>query len=190
MEKSIKDLVVEDVIVRITLDGSFQRANIYRKSTVINDSVKTGFRNYLAQHLKQTLTEISARDAYTDEDHYNILQIFSENVGKEYQEILSEGKLRIGTAQKLLNLYWKFSWLLKPDIPKPIHCPFDSIVIAALNIPGNHILWTKMDSIQEYEALVTACKLQIGNLNVENCIADWELKLYSSKNNYNPIKAT
>lgn len=39
MEKSIKDLVVEDVIVRITLDGSFQRATIYRKSTVIQDSV-------------------------------------------------------------------------------------------------------------------------------------------------------
>ena len=61
MELSIKDSVIEDVIVRITLDGSFQRANIYRKSTVIPDSVKTEFRNYLAQQLKQTLTEISVK---------------------------------------------------------------------------------------------------------------------------------
>jgi len=182
--EELKYRVIEDVIVRITLDGSFQRANIYSKSTDIPEPRRTEFRSYLALELNKTLNRISGTKDYNDEDHYKIIQAFSDNVSEKYKLILENEKLRIGVSQKLINLYWKFSWLLKNDIIKPIHCPFDSIVIAQLPKLANQVPWTKMDSIDDYKALIAACHEIPAIHNSSKSIAEWELELYHGKNNY------
>lgn len=184
-EEELKALVIESLIVRNTMDGAFQRANIYSKSGNIDAEQKKHFRDFLAFQLKSTLSRISIISDYSDNHHYEIISEFSDTVSETYKDILKDGRLRIGHAQKLINLYWKLSWLLKKDIPKPIHCPFDSIIISKLPKEVRHITWTKMDKIDDYKALVSACREMLIVSDSNYCITDWELKVYYGVVNYN-----
>ena len=188
--EELRTLVIESLVVRNTLDGAFQRANIYKKSGDITTAQKKHFRDFLAFQLKLTLSRILIISDYTDNHHFEIITQFSETVSEKHKNILEDGRLRIGHAQKLINLYWKLSWLLKKDIPKPVHCPFDSIIISKLPKEVRHITWTKMDRIDDYKALVAACREMLTVSDTSYCITDWELKVYYDIVNYNTSEQT
>ncbi len=95
----------------------------------------------------------------------------------EFGQILKSNRFRIGTAQKILNLYLKYLWVLG-WIPEPLHCPFDSIVITELGLdPG--IKFTKFDSGEDYRRLVTMAAQNAKD--AELSIAQWELKLWNQR---------
>ena len=106
---------------------------------------------------------------------------FCKEATREHSQILQGKKMRIGNAQKFLNLYWKVCWLLKKGTPKPIHCPFDSIIMK--NLPRKvRVQWTQFDTIEEYKMLVKAVQLKKAR---NKSIAEWELEIYQKAVNYN-----
>lgn len=178
----IKQKATEDIIVRLTFDGSFQRAKLYKSNASVLE--RKLFRQHMAVKLAGILNKIQARKRYTDKDHYKTLVQFTLDIEKRFCHILQRGQFRLGNAQKFLNLYWKISWLLKKETKAPIHCPFDSIVIAKLDKRVRHIKWTKFDLIADYKKLVEAAKIAAGS----KTISAWELELYQSENNYKNLK--
>lgn len=175
----VKKSAVEDIIIRLTFDGAFQRSKIYKDHCT--DADRAAFRKSIVENLQITLAAILAKEGYSSEDHCKTILKFSNAISKKHSAILKGNKLRIGNAQKFLNLYWKISWLLKKDIRTPIHCPFDSVVIKKLDIGVRGILWTKFDSIQEYKQLVKAAATCTGP---DRSIAEWELEEYRKLINY------
>lgn len=172
----LKQEVIEAIIIRGTLDGALQRARVYNKNS--NELDRKKFRNSLANELMKILDKIHAKEHYTNEDHFQTIQNFAKHISDIHHDILDKGVLRVGVAQKMVNLYWKLSWILKPDIKTPKHCPFDSVVIKELDKSVHHIAWTKSDKITDYHKLVNAATLKAINAN---SIADWELEFYHLK---------
>ena len=156
----IKQDVIEGMVVRMTLDGAFQRAKIYNSEAEVSDKQRIHFRNSIALTLESTLIKIQAKNKYCDTEHYQTIEEFVERIGREHDNILHENRLRIGIGQKLINLYWKCSWILKPDITPLAHCPFDSVIIKKL---GSKIPWTKDINMADYQDLVRAAYLIAGH---------------------------
>lgn len=175
-KKEIRDRVIDTLIVRSTLNGGLQRSYIYKGK--VDGKRSKQFRNSLSKHLISTMNSIMLKKNYSDNDHFETIKRFSENISLEYKDILLSRRLRIGTAQKLINLYWKMCWLLKANFIKPLHCPFDSVVIKNLGSSVKNIAWTKFDTIEEYRRLVEAAYKK------DNSIADWELGFYINRINY------
>ena len=174
----IKKAATEGILVRLTFDGAFQRAKIYKKN--ISNVQRKEFRNSVAALLPKFLKKIQKRKRYSHSDHYKTIESFSNKVLKKHRGILGGNKLRIGNAQKFLNLYWKVSWLLHKGTSRPIHCPFDSIIMKRL--PKKvRVSWTQFDTIDEYKQLVEAVQTKIG---VDKSIAEWEMKIYLDSVNY------
>lgn len=140
-------------------------------------------RNSIAIELYATLKNILSKIEFSDEHHYEVIESFAKNISSKHKNVLKDDNLRIGIAQKLINLYWKFSWLLKQDVKMPLHCPFDSVVIKGLDKSVWGISWTKLEEISEYKMLVKAAREKADISG--KCIAEWELDFYHKKVNYN-----
>jgi hypothetical protein len=67
------------------------------------------------------------------------------------------------------------SWLLKPKIKVPLHCPFDNIIIKELDKSVHHIKWTQLDKIEDYKNLVDEVRRKVSG---RKSIAEWELETY------------
>ena len=90
----------------------------------------------------------------------------------------TEGRFRIGRAQKALNLYLKYLWAFG-WIPPPPHCPFDSVVLRELSLPKKHdIPWTKMDDVDVYRAWIEAAKRKAKTCGL--CLPRWEVKTWNN----------
>lgn len=140
----VVDKEIEAVILRITFQGAFQRANVYNVNC--KENKKTEFRKHLSKKLKMVLDNILNSGKYDDESHYETIKTFAKEVSNDEIsiDVLDKNRLRIGVAQKLINLYWKYSWLLKKT-KEPIHCPFDSILIYNIFKYKGKINWTEFD---------------------------------------------
>jgi hypothetical protein len=175
-----KEKVIQNIIIRLTLEGSLSRNKIYNKKA--KNSYRKDFRNYLAKELKKTLGQIISDNDYTEEKHFKKIISFSARVSKKHKEKLFRGCLKIGVSQKLINLFWKLSWLLKKNVREPIHCPFDRIVINELGRPLNKINWTEIKEIDIYKDLIASAKMIASKKR--KSIADWELKVHENEVNY------
>ena len=82
-------------------------------------------------------------------------------------------RIRIGSAQKALNLFLKYLWCIG-EAPEPPHCPFDFQIISKLP-PAVRCNWTELDSIETYRALVAAAKTAAAGQS----LAEWELAEYN-----------
>lgn len=182
-----KNEEIENVILKITFQGAFQRANVYIDTSKFEkidrnrvERKKIKLRNFASKKLKETLSNILSFEVYDDNMHYSIIKNFANEISdSEFKAIIAGGRLRIGIAQKLINLYWKYSWILKPNIATPIHCPFDSIVIndiIAFKERGK-VNWTEFDEKDDvYLELVERAKQFSGDKY--SSIAEMELVEY------------
>lgn len=176
--RATKRTIIQSIISRGTLDGALQRNRIY-KPHATTAAQRKAFRSYLAQELESLLQGILRNKEYTDRDHYRVIAAFANKISrhKTFRTCLVKGRLQIGTAQKLINLHWKMSWLLKPGIKAPLHCPFDSIIIRELGPAVQDIRWTKCDDIRDYKRLVAAARQKSGTRS----LAEWELDTYRKR---------
>ena len=116
-----------------------------RTYSTLFGTARAGFRSSLkGQLLDRGLLYCSP---VSDEAHVANIEGIAEALSEKHHEILEGGRLRIGTAQKALNLYLKFMWCLDPYRPTPPHCPVDGVVLAAARIPG---AWTRLDLLELY----------------------------------------
>jgi hypothetical protein len=176
-----KNRLIEKIIFRTAIRGSFPRNTVYCEN--ISDADKERFKEYLIKKLRENLSYICQHaDSYTDEDHYSLLITFATEISNDFSKSLNRQRFTLGTAQKMMNLFWKMKWVFSNDIPTPIHCPFDGIIIKKLGDSVNKIKWTQMDDIKMYKQLVGAARIKAQ----DRSIAEWELEVYN--NSYKIMK--
>jgi hypothetical protein len=162
---------LEDVSFSTALNGTVQRGKVYRPGST--EAQKRVFRAALRQHLKSFIRQYQRR--ISEGQHLKNIDNLTTTLSKgKPAEALNEGRFRIGSAQKALNLYLKMLWCLD-RIPMPPHCPFDSVVLS--RVPGcGKIRWTQLDDLSEYAGIVACAKVEAHGVP----LAEWELSLYSA----------
>ena len=140
MKEEIKNFL-EGEFLLLTISAGFQHNRIYNKKTRPEE------RKALQKTIKNKLSEYSVfYDGVVGETaHIKNIQRFAKEIIKRHKNILYGKELRIGTAQKLLNLYLKYLWVWG-KIPEPPHCPFDNKIIS--KIKAGNIKFTKFNSIK------------------------------------------
>lgn len=165
-----KEQFLADVIFGITLAGTSQRGNLYRREATTHQ--RNTFRLALRRALENLAEQYSA--PVTDNGHVANIYNLAETLSKQHADALAGSRFRIGSAQKALNLYLKMLWCLD-RIPTPPHCPFDRIVLS--HVPGcERVNWTQFDSLSDYERIVRCARSAANGVP----LAEWELLLYTA----------
>jgi hypothetical protein len=81
--------------------------------------------------------------------------------------------MRIGIAQKAVNLYLKFLWCYG-WIPEPPHCPIDRTVLEEV---GDNSSWTKIKDIPEYVEKIKKIEAKKG----DKSFSEWEYELFEKR---------
>ena len=167
---------IEEVFFSIAFNATAQRGYLYSPNALPER------KQALRLTLKLVVQEVAKSDSYvkgnvSDSHHISTIVQISDDISKSYSDLLGGGRFRIGSSQKLLNVYLKSLWCLG-SLPEPPHCPYDGIVNREINCA--HILWTKLDDVERYKELVTASNKVASAIQLT--IAQWELKEYERKN--------
>lgn len=151
--------------------SSFQHNKIYK------DEVGNGDKVILKQTISEKLRTISVayQTLVTKEAHINNVDNLARELTERHGDILESGRFRIGTAQKLLGIYLKLSWVFDL-ISEPPVCPFDGIIIDEL---GLDYRWTQFDDLEIYQEIIEAAEKKAGEVGLS--LAKWELKLWMDK---------
>jgi hypothetical protein len=166
---SHKELFLSDVIFGITLAGTSQRGNLYRREATTDE------RNQFRLALRRALENVAEqyRAPVSDDRHVANIDHLAKTLSKQQARALNGSRFRIGSAQKALNLYLKMLWCLD-RIPTPPHCPFDRIVLS--HVPGcEDINWTQLDSLHDYKQIVRCARSAANGVS----LAEWELHFYT-----------
>ena len=169
MSTSEKTRFLHDELFSMTLMATVQRGRVYRSDAT--DAEKASFQAELRRQLQATAATYSAKK--TDAAHADNIAALSESLSTSHGAILLDGRFRIGSAQKALNLFLKYLWCIG-EVPEPPHCPFDFQIITKLPRAAR-CNWTELDSIETYRALVAAARTSAAGQS----LADWELAEYN-----------
>ena len=150
-----------------TLISSLQRANAYLKC--VTNSQKQPFKTAFKAELRKI--EPTYLNALDEQTHIQTIQSFADALSQQFPGILQNQHVRIGVAQKGVNLFLKYMWSLD-RIPEPPHCPIDAIVLQEI---GYDAKWTQLDSVETYKEIIDVCKQRAGNQS----LAQWELELWN-----------
>ncbi|MCK4403823.1 MAG: hypothetical protein KAW02_01910 [candidate division Zixibacteria bacterium] len=163
------DEFIKKIILRRTIQAAFQRGKVYP------DGLSQKARDELKNSIKEELVRISGKyvNEVSEEKHLKNIEVLSQTIIRKHKRKLKNGRLRIGTAQKLLNVFIKFLWCLG-EAKEPEHCPIDRIVLT--EIKSDH-KWTDLQSIDEYKEVISEIRMHIDNESV----ARWEWKLWNRK---------
>ena len=150
-----------------TLCSSLQRAKIYVDG--VTDNQKQQFK----ETFKTKLSRIEPAYAKTvdDETHVQKIQSFATSLSQQFQDMFRDQHVKIGVAQKGVNLFLKYLWSLD-RIPEPPHCPIDAIVLRAIRYDAK---WTQLDSVEIYTNIIDACRQTAGTQS----LSQWELELWN-----------
>ena len=165
-----QQIFIEEELYSMTLMATVQRGNIYRVGVSEKDRgcLRIALQKELANLLQFYQSDV------LDSVHITNVESLSNKLSDSYNNILADSRFRIGSAQKALNLYLKYMWCIGL-IPRPPHCPFDSVVLS--RIPGcENMKWTQIDLVSDYNFIVERAKVVAGNVS----LAEWELQLYNS----------
>ncbi len=158
----------------LTVNASFQRANIYVPGTPEKD--RQILREALKQHIMQT-SKMYALPVNENQHLENIKSVITFSL--PYKHMLQNASLSFGVSQKLLNLYLKYLWSLN-IIPTPPHFPVDNIIQTALKIKNKP--WTQKHFDEDaYMEVINEAAKQLG-AKYKN-IAEWELANFKRRIN-------
>lgn len=164
------------IIIGNTFSAAFQRNPVYHETVITGDPRRRQLREFIAQKLVLIYQKSRADGEITEEILIKHITDLKQTVSAAYGPHLADGQLRIGTCQKLINIYLKFCWCLIPDFPEPPHCPVDRIILQELQAPFNYLSWTQLDDINEYKSIIN----QIRGVANNGSIAKWELLAYNA----------
>lgn len=152
-----------------TRAAAFQRANVYAKD--IEQKEKERF----IKAFEKKLTELESiyANGVSEEKHVKNIQLFASELSAEFPLVIQGGRMKIGVAQKAINLFLKYLWLLDEQFTEPPHCPIDRIVLNAVGIDAN---WTQLDSITTYLEMVGRIRKVADTKN--QTLAVWELNMW------------
>lgn len=167
---------VERELIAGSISSAFQRARVYADAEGYTDSNRDKLREELTKKLKAVAKEYAT--GVSSDRHTDNIKTIADDLTAQFKGkgLLRDDRFRIGIAQKALNLYLKWLWCLG-KIPTPPHCPFDWGIIAKLrptDAQGQQLQWTKLVSVEEYQALVNAALKKMKGTE-HKTLSDWEL---------------
>jgi hypothetical protein len=166
------DKFLNGTICQVTLAAALRRSGTYEQE--VEDSRKRKFRTNLRKCLREISVQYSS--PVTEDIHCENIKKIQDLAASGFEDILAGGKIRIGVAQKALNLYLKLYWSIA-RIPTPPHCPIDSRILVKL--PGEDWgNWTEINHMSTYKKIINAIRREATNEGLS--IAEWELKKYGS----------
>ena len=181
----MKEEFLNNEIWVLTFQGSFQRANIYKEE--VSEKVKKEFREQLRAYI-EALVEIKYITEVTEEEHVkNIKGIVKLTTINKIQ-----GKsipINFGVAQKLLNLYLKYSWCSGRIKAVPVHFPIDRLVQEALNKEAKDLdipkcklkAWTQFDDENDYLKVIQFAKDVRDKQHPKKSLAEMELEIFTRR---------
>ncbi|KAF0206155.1 MAG: hypothetical protein FD173_469 [Gallionellaceae bacterium] len=173
MITSAKEQFLLNQLFNMTLTATVQRSSTYRKNTTEKDRVD--FR----RDLQMSLISLSEqyRESVSEAMHCKNIEALAKKLSEKHGDVLHARRFRIGSAQKALNLYLKYMWCLE-RVAMPPHCPIDGIILdkVAKATDYKKTAWTKLDSITEYEEIISKAKEVAG----KSPLSEWEIQFYNT----------
>jgi hypothetical protein len=156
--------------MRETLKSALQQRQntVYTRAERGNERME--FRSEFAKLIRSESQSYIAPIPVSDEHHCEAVRRISYTLSGRFGNILKDGRLRYGTAQKAFNLYLKFLWRLG-KIATPPHCPVDGTVLKAAGINGS---WTSSDSEEEYTGWISSLRIKAAGRS----LAEWEYSIW------------
>lgn len=140
---------IHNIYLRNALNAAVSRGRVYTANPVLHAKIR--FRD----ECKQRLTALGIRYYAWEWDLPRFcqeIQNFSNTISQSHKPVLANGRLRVGTAQKMISLYLKYLWLSGDPSKKPIGAVLDRRILQASGYP-NPPDWTELDDMTTYEAI-------------------------------------
>ncbi len=173
MTSSARHDFLKGQLFQLTVAATMQRNKVYADAAT--EAERAVFRVALRKQLDLVTPCYST---YVDgPKHEETISSIADALSRSHAGVLVDGRFRIGTAQKALNLWLKYLWCSDFLPIEPPHCPFDGIIIQH-HLPKSvrHISWTTLDKMSDYELLWNAAD---GEAKAKSLtIAQWELDAY------------
>jgi len=169
VDKTKKDFLLSAAIVD-SHRSAFQRANVYSKESSQSD------RDEFVKLFRKKLTLLEKLYAVgvTENDHITNMIRFKDELSAAFPNVLANRTMLFGVAQKAVNLYVKYLWVLD-YIPQPPHCPVDRIILNKVGI--NNINWTTLDDVEVYKSIIATIRIVADK--EKSTIPEWELKVWN-----------
>ncbi len=166
----------------LTVNGAIGRNPTYRMDAT--EEGRRAFREALEAWLGAQIDEYRAGPV-DDVRHTDNIEALSSELSARHDEVLLDGRLRIGTAQKALNLYLKYGWA-RGLIHEPPHCPIDSFVLAEIEKCPKDVgceicygtTWTKIVTRYEYLHFVDKAREAAEARGLS--LSRWELEVWEA----------
>jgi hypothetical protein len=157
--------------------AALQRSTTYKKD--VPEQHRLNFRKTVHKQLDEIVSRFySAGRVVDDNAHVDNICSLSELLSRTHGRILEQDRFRVGPSQKALNLHLKYLWC-QGEVATPPHCPIDYNVIAELSAVHRRCIWTKLDDIQQYKAIIADAKAKANAQGMS--LAEWELELWNKK---------
>lgn len=151
-----------DQIWMMTVQASFQRANVY-KGHENKEARKLTLRNQIEEISQQYINTVSPKQHI-------------ENIQKICCQSLIGLNINFGVAQKLLNLYLKYLWTLGYINSPPPHFPVDRMIQEALKYK-NIFNWTELDNVDQYLSFISYASVEMEKRGLRS-LPELELIVY------------
>jgi hypothetical protein len=175
MTISAKHDFLKAQLFQMTVAATMQRNRVYAGTATEVD--RADFRVSLRKQLDLVTPSYDTSVDHTK--HEENISLMADALSRSHAGILADGRFRIGTSQKALNLWLKYLWCSNFLLLEPPHCPFDRIIIQS-HLPEKvrHINWTTLDNMPDYGLLWQAAREAAEAKSIS--IAQWELNAYGS----------
>ena len=175
----MKDKFITDEIYTLSWSAAVGRSRTYSQN--ISESERKEIKNFVKIFIDNNII-FSYQNVVNDDTHKQNIINLSNGVSNKFSKILYNSRFRIGTSQKVLNLYLKYLWCMD-KIQTPPHCPIDKIILDILAKKSSdknqrrifNISWTKLDDIDKYFKIIQEARTIVGD-----DLSTWELKDWSS----------
>lgn len=159
-----------------SINAAFQRGCVYAKGLDVNNPGRDRVRRELVRYLEDLVKENYKSGTPSWDEHCSNIEDLADYMTNRFKldGILRDNRFRIGTAQKVLNLYLKYLWCLEDGFAEPPHCPLDRPIIARTGLKGDEYDWTKLDKIAAYRTIIEQCRELARAENLS--LPQWELE--------------
>ena len=104
--KDLKAGFLQEEVWVLAFGGAFQRANVYKND--VNEESRKAFKIMLRNFIEEVIIpQYQLPILYKDQEHLEFIHQVMD-YSKNFKEILNNGQLHLGVAQKLLNLILKY----------------------------------------------------------------------------------
>lgn len=147
-------------------------ATVQRNKHLYQDDVSDESKRAFHAALREELRHLVERYTHVidEPEHVQNVADLAARVSKDVPYALKGGELKIGAAQKVLNLYLKYMWCMG-KVPAPPHCPFDSAVLKTVGWRGEG--WTMMNDVKTYVQWASLAKAKAALDGIS--LPEWEL---------------